>query len=383
MMQQQNMFRKSAVEKLSSPEQLDVMMQVTSPLGWLSLIALGVILLFVVIWSVVGSIAINVDGRGILLRGQAVLDITSGSGGRVTEVMVQSGQVVSKGQPVARLDQPELALKIENAREELRDVERENAEVSSRGSSLSAQYQSQLRELRAKAATQKQMVDKGLLTNAVLMRTREQITATEQMLAQSQLTQSGRAGRAESIRRSIEEMESKLASSTVVASPYDGRVIEVMTDPGALVGAGSRIVTLEPLDEDIETILYVPATEGKKIQPGMSVRISPSTVKAEEFGFMLGEVSRVSDFPMTPEGLRRVLRNDKLVEQLTGEGAPIEVVAKLVPDPSTPSGFRWSSSQGPPQQVFSGTICTGSVVVETKKPIAYVLPILKKTVGVN
>jgi HlyD family secretion protein len=383
MMQQQNMFRKSAVEKLSSPEQLDVMMQVTSPLGWLSLIALGVILLFVVIWSVVGSIAINVDGRGILLRGQAVLDITSGSGGRVTEVMVQSGQVVSKGQPVARLDQPELALKIENAREELRDVERENAEVSSRGSSLSAQYQSQLRELRAKAATQRQMVDKGLLTNAVLMRTREQITATEQMLAQSQLTQSGRAGRAESIRRSIEEMESKLASSTVVLSPYDGRVIEVMTDPGALVGAGSRIVTLEPLNADIETVLYVPATEGKKIQPGMSVRISPSTVKAEEFGFMLGEVSRVSDFPMTPEGLRRVLRNDKLVEQLTGEGAPIEVVAKLIPDPSTPSGFRWSSSQGPPQQVFSGTICTGSVVVETKKPIAYVLPILKKTVGVN
>ena len=37
------LFRKSAVEKLSSPEQLDVMMQVTSPKGWVALTGVSIL----------------------------------------------------------------------------------------------------------------------------------------------------------------------------------------------------------------------------------------------------------------------------------------------------------------------------------------------------
>ena len=67
----EGMFRKAALEKLSSPEQLDVMMQVTSPMGWIAMAGTGVILGFVIVWSVVGEIGIRVDGQGILLRGGA------------------------------------------------------------------------------------------------------------------------------------------------------------------------------------------------------------------------------------------------------------------------------------------------------------------------
>ena len=95
---------------------------------------------------------------------------------------------------------------------------------------------------------------------------------------------------------------------------------------------------------------------------------------------MIGEVKSVSNFPVTPEALRRVLRNDSLVETFAGDSAPIEVVAKLKPA-KTPSGFQWSSSQGPPTQVFSGTIVSASVVVESRKPISYVLPVIKNTIG--
>ena len=37
-------FRKVALERLSSPEQLDQLMQVTSPKGWLALAGLGALL---------------------------------------------------------------------------------------------------------------------------------------------------------------------------------------------------------------------------------------------------------------------------------------------------------------------------------------------------
>ena len=34
-------------------------------------------------------------------------------------------------------------------------------------------------------------------------------------------------------------------------------------------------------------------------------------------------------------------------------------------------------------RLFSGTICSGNVTVETKKPISYVLPLMRKTVGMS
>ena len=178
-------------------------------------------------------------------------------------------------------------------------------------------------------------------------------------------------------------MEEQLAASTDVKSPYAGRVLEVVGGIGSLVPMGNRILTLEPTDAPLEAVLFIPAGEGKKVRPGMDLRISPSTVKAEEYGFLIGKVKSVGEFPVTPEGLRKILRNDKLAEELAGRFASIEIVASLIPASDTPSGYRWSSSKGPPTPVYSGTQSRGSVVVEKKRPISYVLPVLKKTVGVS
>ncbi len=53
---QKPIFRKAALERLSSPEQLDQLMQVTTPKGWLALIALAGLLVTAVILGFVGSI---------------------------------------------------------------------------------------------------------------------------------------------------------------------------------------------------------------------------------------------------------------------------------------------------------------------------------------
>ena len=57
-------FRKVALERLSSPEQLDQLMQVTSPRGWLALGAFGALLLTALGWSVLGSIPTDATGEG-------------------------------------------------------------------------------------------------------------------------------------------------------------------------------------------------------------------------------------------------------------------------------------------------------------------------------
>lgn len=382
-MDPQKLFRKAALEKLSSPERLDVMMQVTSPAGWLALSALGVLLFAVIVWSVVGNIAIKVQGNGILIRGGSVLDITAGGGGRIVEIAVKPGEDVAPGQVVARLDQPDLAVKIANAREEIQALAGEGEVQRAAQNRLLARYQQQAAELRRKIETQEQLVARGLLTRTQLMATQSELTSTEQQIASFRTGAAERSMRIDQVRRELRELESQMTLLTEVRSPYAGRVLEVAANVGDLISQGSRLLTVEDTAQDIRAVIFIPAAEGKKVQAGMRAYISPSTVRSEEYGFMLAEVKSVSDFPLTPEGLRRILRNEALVAELSGRSAPIEVTAALIPDEKTASGFRWSSSQGPPFQVFSGTVCSASVEVDSRRPIGYVLPIVKRAVGAS
>lgn len=362
----QLMFRKAALEKLSSPERLDTLMQITSPAGWLAIVGIGVVIALVILWGFFGEVSTKVEGTGILLRGDAVLALMSDTSGRVTEIMVAPGDSVEAGQPVARVGQDDLILRIQNQRELLADLGRQESALST------ADLEAALLE---KISSQRELVGRGLLTRSALM-------STEQQLSSLRRDRAARGTRIAELQRTIGELEKRLEDSSRIVTPYSGRVLELIADPGDLIGPGDRLFTLEDTSKPIQAVMFVAAGEGKKVAPGMEVRVSPSTVKREEYGFIIGEVERVSEFPVTPEGLRRILRNQALVEQVSGAGAPIEVQVRLNRSPATPSGFEWSSSMGPPVEIFSGTLCTGSMIIEKKRPVSYVLPIFRNAMGI-
>jgi HlyD family secretion protein len=89
----------------------------------------------------------------------------------------------------------------------------------------------------------------------------------------------------------------------------------------------------------------------------------------------------VGDYPVTPEGVQAVVRNESIVKELMGSGSKIEIAVGLIPDATTPSGYVWSSSSGPPFKVEGGTRVNVSVVVERKAPISYVLPMFRGATG--
>src|SRR5262245_26108352 len=99
-MSENPLFRKAALDKLASPERLDVLMKVTSPMGWLSLLTVAGILVGVIIWSILGSIPERIDGQGVLLRGGANTEIRATGQGIVESLDLKLGQVVSSGQIV-------------------------------------------------------------------------------------------------------------------------------------------------------------------------------------------------------------------------------------------------------------------------------------------
>jgi NHLM bacteriocin system secretion protein len=176
----------------------------------------------------------------------------------------------------------------------------------------------------------------------------------------------------------IRKLREELEYNSFVVSPYSGRVLEVKMNKGDILEPGIPVISLELIGDaikELEAIIYIPAEQGKMVYTGMEVHISPTTVKKEEYGFLLGRVTSVSEYPATRQRMLSLVGNEEIVSQLMGRSTPIEVHVDLVPDSNTESGYKWSSPKGPPTKINSGTLCTSSVTVQNVPPIKKVLPI--------
>lgn len=103
-MADRSIFRKAALERLSSPERLDELMQVTRPRAWLALVALALIVAAAVVWSFVGELSSRVTGQGILLRGAGPTTAVTPLAGTVSALAVHPGDSVARGATLARID---------------------------------------------------------------------------------------------------------------------------------------------------------------------------------------------------------------------------------------------------------------------------------------
>ena len=421
MAQKKHIFRKASLQRLSSPEQLDQLMKVTHPRGWIALTALGGLLATAILWSILGSIPTKVQGQGILIKSGGVFEVVSVGSGQVTDVAIEVGDEVTEGQVIARIAQPQLLEDIQQAKADLRELRTQYAEVKRFGRQdleLQTAYLTQqrtsleqnieiarerLRWLDEKIENQEQLLDQGLITRQTLLNTRQAYYQTQdeiedsrnqlKQIASRELTYTSQREqelldwqfKINEAERSIAQMEEEYDLLSEVVSQYTGRVLEIMVEPGNLIREGMPVIRLDLVGRSIknlEAVLYVSSVDGKRVKPGMRVQIAPTTVKQEEYGFMLGDVTYVSDFPATTQGMMRVLKNEQLVQTLSGGGAPFEVYADLRIDPATQSGFKWSSSDGPPMDIQTGTVCRASVTVDERRPIELVLPILREWTGV-
>jgi HlyD family secretion protein len=104
------------------------------------------------------------------------------------------------------------------------------------------------------------------------------------------------------------------------------------------------------------------------------VQVAVSTARREEFGFVIGRVRLVADIPSTAEGMQRALKNKQLVQSLSNNAAPFEVLIDLHADPSTPSGYRWSSSRGPNLTLNGGTLVSADIEVSNVPILALAIP---------
>lgn len=410
-MERPSLFRKAALDKLSSPERLDVLMQVTAPQGWIALWTMGGVLLAVLIWSVLGSIPTRVDGTGILIRGGTLREIRASATGELAALALRINDEVKRDQVVGQLTQLDFGDEIRATESKMREQSREAAsgEGEDRATitglyanveSSTAEIKSYERELvkaREDLRLKQQSLAKGLIT-------RQRVTTAERdVVSLAGRVESLRANirgmyanirsveqrirsryqSAESFRIDLERLQSTGAAEAQLRSPTHGRVIELKKRIGDSVAAGEVIAVVEPEAAEMEPVVYVNSTTGKQIKPGMEAQVSPSTVKREEYGFMRGTIDYVGEYPVTPQAVQASVANQALAQELIGASAKIEIRAKLVRNDKTTSGYAWSSSSGPAFRIQSGTRVMVSVVVDRRAPITFVLPIIRRALGTS
>jgi multidrug resistance efflux pump len=100
----QSIFRESSLEKLSSPDQLDRVIKVTSSRGWLILLSSIILVVSLAIWGILGKIPTQINADGILISSGGIYSIQNVVSGIVSDVQVEQGDNVDAGDVLVRLD---------------------------------------------------------------------------------------------------------------------------------------------------------------------------------------------------------------------------------------------------------------------------------------
>ena len=413
-----DLFRKEALNESVGPDPVNEAMGVTASAGWIQLSILGGMVLIALIWSALTEIPMKVKASGMLLGEYGVADISLSSRGRVIDMRVHLGDMVNKGDIIAIIGQPDLAMQLAVKEAALRGAQdreslllRYNREaataqgeaVDSRASSAEqkvASLSERRKWLEEREANLERMLKQGYVAQETVLRNKSELTDVVNQIAaaRSDVTSGRNDFKVQDVQRKkdlsnaqedvarltaeVDDTKKLLTENSEVRSPYTGRVMEVKYGQGDYVEVGNPLVSLirsgdegDAGDENRRVVaeVFVPPDSGKEVKVGMRVDVSPASVQSNEYGFIVGKVLAVSEAPATSAGMMRILKNDQLVKQLSQQGAPFEVKVALETAP-TRSGFAWTSSKGPPTAVNSGTPCDAFFVTRERRLLGLVIP---------
>lgn len=480
--QENELFRQEALERLSSPEQLDQMMRVAKRRAWLPLATFCSLIVVAVIWSIFGRIPVTVNGQGVLIRPGNVVPLQAPSEGQISTLDIKPGDTIKQEQVLGTIDQPQLKQQLKQEESKLADLLNQNNEtdelerqkivlerqnlrrqrtdlqanlrsyeesgptIRKKGLESIEQRRENLKQslqytkdniptLEERYEARKNLEHRGVIDQDTVLLAKQELTDNlikvsdleaqlkdlDRQVSQehaaylkdlnsikeiktqiqkidvqlAQLTEQDRKqsfdkkNQVQTTELQIKRLESELYRKSKIISPYNGRVLEVSVSPGRTVTAHNSIARIEKQDSNAQPqiAIYLTDKDGKQIKPGMRVQVTPSGVERERFGGILGKVTVVSPSPVTSPEITATIGNEdqanNIVQSLpTSGGALMQAFASLEQDPKTISGYKWSSSDGPPRKnITSGTNAQVRVQVGERAPISYVIPIFKSLTG--
>ncbi len=125
-------YQKRQAEKMGKlrseflPEAMEIVEKPLSPVGHLVVIATATIVVFFVIWSIVGKMDEVVTARGKVVTVTGIQNIQTVNGGMIEKICVEEGEHVKAGQPIVYLDSSVQEITLQNTSDGLKLLKFEN-----------------------------------------------------------------------------------------------------------------------------------------------------------------------------------------------------------------------------------------------------------------
>ena len=317
---------------------------------WLikAVVALVVGILAVVTWQKYGVHRKDdglVSGNG---RIEAVeIDIAAKTPGRVKDILVEEGDFVTAGQVVALMDTEVLDAQRREAEANLQQAksavvtalsqlaQRESEEAAARA--VVAQREAELDVARKRLSRTETLASRGMIAvqsldddsaavksaEAVYVAAQAHAIAAEANVATARSGVLGEQSAQKAVRETIRRIQADIDDSAL-KSPRDGRVQYRVAQPGEVVGAGGRVLSLVDLS-DVYMTFFLPTAAAGRMAIGTEVRlvldVAPQYVIPANVSF----VADVAQF--TPKTVETASEREKLMFRIRAQ-IPVDLLRK-------------------------------------------------------
>jgi|GEM_PF-1650294 len=409
-------YRQKALQKMAAPEQLNEAVQLIDSKSRWATRFIAVVCALLVAWLFLGDIPRKTTGIGLSQFSDSGLDMLRAEAqGVVTRVLVRPGESVSAGDLLLEVDAPELEATLNS---KIAEVDRARQVLESRlddsASSIAEQealYKSKIQQTRdritrvekelalartsatlAEEQFQQQLINRSNLAQA-LVRVDElntRLGSLEQALVDAKQTLADfrrnealstlqAQARFDAQKDELARLQRRFEAATKILTPSAGNVGVLTVSPGVSVQPGeelARIVTAGNAAGALHVEAFMKLSDAKKVQPGMQALVAFTAIQPEVYGSAVGVVDTVGLVPTSASELAEIFGDATLSGFLTAAGPVVSVSIRLLADPSTPSGFRWTSGAGYPGKIGADYQAAVSVKVADIPPINYIAPLM-------
>lgn len=235
-------------------------------------------------------------------------DIATKRAGRVAGVRAQEGDMVEAGQTLARMDTEDLEAELREAEAELREARAGKKYANA----IVAQRQSELAYAKAELSRSLALAKKGHVSQEKVDqdRTAKQTAEAALSAAHIQVVQAEAAieaaiARTERLRTDIDD--------SLLQSPIRGRILYRLAEPGEVLAAGGKVLTVLDLT-DVYMTIFLPAKEAGRVRVGSEARIVLDVVPEFTIPATVSFVAARAQF--TPREVETRTEREKLMFRL-------------------------------------------------------------------
>ncbi|MEQ8814920.1 MAG: efflux RND transporter periplasmic adaptor subunit [Thalassobaculum sp.] len=234
--------------------------------------------------------------------------------GRVIEVRVQEGDSVEAGQVVALMDSRELKADLARAEARVAQASEDRAEAAAQ----IVEKRSLLRYADREFDRAVSLLRSGHATEERVDERRADRDSLAAGLRAAEARQAAAARAEEAAAAEVEGVRARL-DDTVLKAPRPGRVQYRLAEPGEVLAAGGRVLTVADLT-DITMTIFLPTAEAGRLAIGSEARIVLNAAPGYVFPARVGFVADTAQF--TPREVETRSERDKLMFRVKLRVAP-------------------------------------------------------------